>query len=74
MDVDAAGGTITTAKLYWKLHSDTVWSNSDLVPQGGDQYSVAIGGFPADTEIDYYVVASDAAGGTEPGWVPPISA
>lgn len=57
-----AGGTITSAKLYWKLHSSGTWNNVDLVDQGGDVYSVAIGGFVNGTEIDYYVLVIDDAG------------
>jgi hypothetical protein len=57
-----AGGTITSAKLYWKLHSDTIWTNVNLVHQGGDQYAVDIGPFGDGTEIDYYVEAVDNAG------------
>jgi hypothetical protein len=57
-----AGGTITSAKLYWKLHSSGTWSNVNLVLQGGDQYAVSIGPFTGGTEIDYYVEAVDNAG------------
>jgi len=57
-----AGGTITSAKLYWKYNTSGVWNNIDLVDQGGDLYSVNLGPFVDGDEIDYYVLVSDNAG------------
>jgi hypothetical protein len=57
-----ASATITSAKLYWKLNSSAIWNNVDLVDQGGDEYSVAIGPFVNGDEVDYYVLATDNTG------------
>jgi hypothetical protein len=57
-----ASGTITSAKLYWKLHSSAIWSNVDLVDQGGNLWSAPLGPYATATEIDYYVLVSDNAG------------
>ncbi|MFW9965200.1 MAG: fibronectin type III domain-containing protein, partial [Candidatus Sifarchaeia archaeon] len=38
-----------------------VWQNVSMTPEGGDQYSAAIGNFNASQEKDYYVRAFDSS-------------
>jgi len=55
--------TVAAASLVWRV-GDGEYTTTPMVSAGGDQYSAAIPGQPANSQIQYYVTATDGTGQT----------
>ncbi|UCG01873.1 MAG: hypothetical protein JSW11_19995 [Candidatus Heimdallarchaeota archaeon] len=59
-DIEDEAG-IAIAEIYFQVNDEMGWTSIPMAVYGGTTYHVSIGSFSEDTEIRYYIKASDAS-------------